>query len=78
MVTQKEWAEPANEHEKHIAIDEIIDLLNAGHNEKYGTLIKIPEPNVKWLIKQAREIFEQENTLLELVAPIKICGDFHG
>jgi serine/threonine-protein phosphatase PP1 catalytic subunit len=37
-----------------------------------------PIDAIKWLIKEAQAIFRRETNLLEVEAPIKICGDFHG
>ena len=40
--------------------------------------INPPIEAIKWLIKEAQGIFRRESNLLELEAPIKICGHFHG
>jgi len=36
------------------------------------------EEDVKYLCTKARELFISQPNLLELEAPIKICGDVHG
>ncbi len=43
-----------------------------------GTYINLHDKAIRWLIKEAQEIFKKEPTLLELEGPIKITGDFHG
>ena len=45
---------------------------------KVGSYIELIAQSIKWLIKEAQEIFKKENSLLELNAPIKVTGDFHG
>ena len=46
--------------------------------KKTTAFINPPIDSIKWLIKEAQGIFRREPNLLELEAPIKICGDFHG
>ena len=43
----------------------------------YGR-IDLNERAVRWLIREAQAIFKREPALLELEAPVKVCGDFHG
>ncbi|CAK9067274.1 unnamed protein product [Durusdinium trenchii] len=45
---------------------------------KPGKLVQIPEGQVKSLCTAARTIFLDQSPLLELEAPLKICGDVHG
>jgi hypothetical protein len=45
---------------------------------KINTNINLPEKAIKWIIKEAQEVFKKEPSLLELESPIKITGDFHG
>ena len=45
---------------------------------KIGTFINLPEKAVKWLIKEAQEIFKKDTTLIEIESPVKVTGDFHG
>jgi hypothetical protein len=46
--------------------------------KKTTAFINPPIDSIKWLIKEAQGIFRREPNLLEVEAPIKICGDFHG
>ena len=43
-----------------------------------GTLVTLTEAEIKLLCTRARPILLQQPMLLELEAPIKICGDIHG
>merc|ERR1712014_439812 len=45
---------------------------------KPGKLVQIQETQVKALCVSARETFLSQSALLELEAPLKICGDVHG
>jgi len=45
---------------------------------KPGKLVQIPEGQVKAICTAVREIYMSQGTLLELEAPLKICGDVHG
>lgn len=43
-----------------------------------GTLASLAEHEIKLLCERARPIVLQQSMLLELEAPLKICGDVHG
>jgi hypothetical protein len=43
-----------------------------------GTLASLGEPEIKLLCERVRPIRLQQAMLLELEAPLKICGDIHG
>lgn len=43
-----------------------------------GKQVQLHESEIKFLCTKAREIFINQPILLELEAPIKICGDIHG
>jgi len=45
---------------------------------KPGKLVNIAEGQVRALCATVREIYMSQATLLELEAPLKICGDVHG
>ncbi|CAN1271154.1 Serine/threonine-protein phosphatase PP1 [Linum perenne] len=45
---------------------------------KPGKQVQLSESEIRQLCSTSREIFLQQPNLLELEAPIKICGDIHG
>lgn len=58
--------------------DDIIDRLLKARGSRTVQTIKLTEQEVRSLCLKSREIFLQQPILLELGAPIKICGDIHG
>ena len=40
--------------------------------------VQLTENEIKYLCINARDVFMSQPILLELEAPIKICGDIHG
>ena len=61
-----------------IDIDTIIDQLLSVRGSRPGRQVNLSEVEIRWLCVKAREIFTSQPVLLELEAPIKICGDIHG
>lgn len=61
-----------------IDIDNIIERLLAVRNSRPGKLVQLEEREIRALCMKSREIFITQPVLLELAAPIKICGDIHG
>eukprot|EP00553_Chaetoceros_curvisetus_P008096 CAMPEP_0204623578 /NCGR_PEP_ID=MMETSP0717-20131115/9306_1 /ASSEMBLY_ACC=CAM_ASM_000666 /TAXON_ID=230516 /ORGANISM="Chaetoceros curvisetus" /LENGTH=320 /DNA_ID=CAMNT_0051638699 /DNA_START=306 /DNA_END=1268 /DNA_ORIENTATION=- len=59
-------------------VDGIIDVLLASRNKKPGTPTDLPVNDVLTLCNLCREVLLSQPMLLELGAPIKICGDIHG
>ena len=59
-------------------VDGMIDQLLQARNRKPGTPVDLSVQDATSLCNQAREIFMSQPMLLELGAPIKICGDVHG
>ena len=55
-------------------IDNIIDRLLEVRGSKPGTPVNLTEDEVKELCYRSREIFISQPILLELEAPIKVCG----
>ncbi|XP_019866852.1 serine/threonine-protein phosphatase alpha-2 isoform-like isoform X2 [Aethina tumida] len=59
-------------------IDNLIYRLLDVRNGPPGKNVTLKEDEIKNLCYKTREIFLQQPTLLELEAPLKICGDIHG
>ncbi|KAF5381359.1 hypothetical protein D9615_008321 [Tricholomella constricta] len=52
--------------------------FGAVRGNRPGKPVQLQEYEIKYLCTKAREIFINQPILLELEAPIKICGDIHG
>jgi serine/threonine-protein phosphatase PP1 catalytic subunit len=61
-----------------INIDSIIEKLLEVRGAKPGKQVCLSEHEIRMLCIKSREIFINQPILLELEAPIKICGDIHG
>jgi len=61
-----------------IDVDHIIEQLLSVRGARPGKHVALTENEIRWLCIRARDIFTQQPVLLELEAPIKICGDIHG
>ncbi|VDD77095.1 unnamed protein product [Mesocestoides corti] len=59
-------------------IDGVITKLLEVRGLRPGKSVQLSESEVRALAFKAREIFLQQGALLELEAPVKICGDVHG
>ena len=57
-----------------IDVDAIIDRLLSVRGSKPGKPVNLTEAEVRGLCMRAREIFISQPILLELEAPLKICG----
>ena len=51
---------------------------NTVRGSRPGKPVHLEEYEIKYLCLTARDIFINQPILLELEAPIKICGDIHG
>jgi serine/threonine-protein phosphatase PP1 catalytic subunit len=63
---------------EELDIDGIIDRLLEVRGSKPGRQVQLTEQEIKSLCIQSRDLFINQPILLELEAPIKICGDTHG
>ncbi|KAJ0407784.1 hypothetical protein ATCC90586_003286 [Pythium insidiosum] len=59
-------------------LDAIIDKLLSVRNAQPGEQVTLSESEIRGLCLHAREVFLKQPMLLEIEAPIKICGDLHG
>lgn len=58
--------------------DAIVDKLLGVRGARPGKQVDMSEAEIKMLCVRSREILINQPMLLELEAPIKICGDIHG
>ena len=57
-----------------IDVDHIIEQLLSVRGARPGRQVNLTEGEIRWLCTKSREVFIQQPVLLELEAPIKICG----
>ena len=55
-------------------LDDVIRRLVAAKNGRTTKQVQLTEHEIKQLCSQSRELFMQQPNLLELEAPVKICG----
>jgi len=63
---------------EELDVDGIIDKCLEVRGGKPGKLVQITETQLKALCSKVKDVFGSQNTLLDIEAPIKICGDVHG
>ena len=63
---------------ENLNIDSIIQRLVEVHGSRPGKNVQLTEGEIRALCLKSREIFQSQPILLELEAPVKICGDIHG
>lgn len=59
-------------------VDKIIEKLLHVKGSKPGKQVNLLEGEIQSLVTKAKDIFISQPILLELEAPLKICGDIHG
>jgi serine/threonine-protein phosphatase PP1 catalytic subunit len=59
-------------------VDNAIKTLLSVKSSPPGTEVNLPEDLIVRIVRAAREIFLQQPMLLEISAPVNICGDTHG
>uniref|UniRef100_A0A251U734 Serine/threonine-protein phosphatase n=2 Tax=Helianthus annuus TaxID=4232 RepID=A0A251U734_HELAN len=64
-------------HMDQSVLDDVIQRLVAVKGRP-GKQVQLTEPEIKQLCVVSKEIFLQQPNLLEIEAPVKICGDIHG
>ncbi|UKK02137.1 serine/threonine protein phosphatase 1, PP1-gamma catalytic subunit [Theileria orientalis] len=61
-----------------LELDSVIERLLEVRGNRPIKSVQLSEDEIKGLCIKSREIFLSQSILLELEAPIKICGDIHG
>jgi len=61
-----------------LSVDDIIEKCLEPLGQKPGKMINIPENTLKTLCNGVRDVLLSQPALLEVEAPLKICGDIHG
>ncbi|GMI13122.1 hypothetical protein TrLO_g9176 [Triparma laevis f. longispina] len=61
-----------------VNVDDLIEKLTSVKNSKPGTEVNLPEEDIIWLCRTSRDVFCSQPMLLEVHAPIHVCGDTHG
>uniref|UniRef100_A0A1B6GV15 Serine/threonine-protein phosphatase n=1 Tax=Cuerna arida TaxID=1464854 RepID=A0A1B6GV15_9HEMI len=59
-------------------VDNVMGKLLEQRNVRSGRYLQLSEMEIRQLIAKSRELFMRQPMLLELEAPLKICGDIHG
>ena len=60
-------------------VDDVISRLLTAKGKKAGNMqVNIPEAQIVQICQAARGVFMSQPMMLELEAPVKICGDIHG
>lgn len=61
-----------------VNVDDIIDKLLSVRGKRPGNPVNLDLEEISFLCQNALEIFKSQPCLLELEAPLKVCGDVHG
>jgi serine/threonine-protein phosphatase PP1 catalytic subunit len=69
---------PAMRKAEELDLDGVINQCLAARGSKPGKLVQVAESQLKALCAAAREVFLSQSSLLELEAPVNLCGDIHG
>lgn len=64
--------------EASVNVEDIIPRLLEVRGSRPGKSVQLTEAEIRGLCLKSRDIFMSQPILLELEAPIKICGDIHG
>ena len=59
-------------------VDSIIEQLLSVRGNKPGKQVELKEEEIKFLIDKSTQIIKDEKMLVELEAPLHVCGDIHG
>lgn len=62
----------------NLDLDSIITRLLEVRNSSPGQLVSLKESEIMALCSLSRDVFLDQPVLIEIEAPVKICGDIHG
>lgn len=62
---------------KDLDVDSIIEQLLTAKDSS-SKQVQLPETQIRQLCQLSREIFLEQPMLIEITAPVTICGDIHG
>lgn len=57
-----------------VNLDSIIERLLESRGSKILKQVDLSEDEIKWLCFKSKEIFLEQPVLIEVEAPVKICG----
>jgi serine/threonine-protein phosphatase PP1 catalytic subunit len=61
-----------------IDVDNILERLLAVRGNKPGKTVDLKEEEIKYLIDKSLQIIRDQKMLVEIEAPLHVCGDIHG
>lgn len=67
-----------NDIPEDVNVDSIIARLLEVRGNRPGKQVQLAEHEIRFLCGKSRDIFMSQPILLDLEAPLKICGDIHG
>ena len=59
-------------------VDDIIEKLLSVRGNKPGKQVDLKEEEIKFLVDKSYQIIKEQKMLVELEAPLHVCGDIHG
>ena len=59
-------------------VDSIIGKLLSVRGNKPGKIVELKEEEIKFLLEKSLPIMKEQKMLVELEAPLHVCGDIHG
>ena len=59
-------------------VEDIIEKLLSVRGNKPGKQVDLKEEEINFLIKKSSDIIKEQKMLVELEAPLHVCGDIHG
>ena len=62
----------------NINVDTVIEKLLSVRGNKPGKQVELKEEEIKFLIDKSLPIIKEQKMLVELEAPLHVCGDIHG